>query len=93
MQYKVLKDFKGSPDGRFSVQYKKGETVELTTSLAEVAVAEKWVKKVREPKQAAEEEEEPPAAIAQVATEAQEKPARKTLIGRLLAVLKTSYPT
>lgn len=42
--YEVLKDFKGSPDGRFAVQYKSGETVELTPSLAEVALKEKWVK-------------------------------------------------
>lgn len=40
--FKVLKDFKGSPDGRFAVDYKAGEVVELTDSLAAVAVAEGW---------------------------------------------------
>lgn len=48
MRYKVLKDFKGSPDGRFAVDYKAGETVELTASLSEVALAEKWVETVAE---------------------------------------------
>lgn len=43
-KYDVLKDFKGSPDGRFAVDYKAGETVELTDSLAEVALKEKWVR-------------------------------------------------
>lgn len=41
--YKVLKDFKGSPDGRFVINYTSGETVDLTESLAAVAVAEGWV--------------------------------------------------
>lgn len=44
--YQVLKDFKGSPDGRFAVDYKAGEVVELTTTLAVVAMAEGWVKPV-----------------------------------------------
>ena len=45
MRYKVLKDFKGSPDGRFAVDYAKGEVVPLTKSLAAVALEEKWVRK------------------------------------------------
>lgn len=49
--YEVIKDFKGSPDGRFAVQYKAGEIVELSDSLAEVALKEKWVKPVK-PKKA-----------------------------------------
>lgn len=44
--YQVLKDFKGSPDGRFAVDYKAGEMVELTSTLAVVAMAEGWVKPV-----------------------------------------------
>lgn len=46
MSYKVLKSFKGSPDGRFVVDYAAGETVELTASLAAVAVKEKWAREV-----------------------------------------------
>ncbi len=47
MKYEVLKTFRGSPDGRFAVDYRAGETVELTASLAEVALAEGWVKEAR----------------------------------------------
>lgn len=44
MRYTVLKDFKGSPDGRFAVDYTAGgEPVELTESLAIVAIAAGWV--------------------------------------------------
>lgn len=46
MPYKILKDFPGSPDGSHVVNYKAGETVELTPSLAVVAVKEKWAKEV-----------------------------------------------
>lgn len=48
MRYRILKDFKGSPDGRYAVQYHAGEEVELTDSLAEVALAEGWAKPVEE---------------------------------------------
>lgn len=44
--YKVLKDFKGSPDGIEVIQYVAGEEVELVESLAVVALHEKWVKKL-----------------------------------------------
>lgn len=44
--YKVLKSFKGSPDGRFAVDYEKDAIVSLTDSLAEVALAEGWVERV-----------------------------------------------
>jgi hypothetical protein len=44
MSYDILKDFKGSPDGCFAVQYLAGTTAELTDSLAAVAVAEGWAK-------------------------------------------------
>jgi hypothetical protein len=47
MKYEVMKTFRGSPDGRFAVDYTAGETVELTDSLAEVALAEGWVKTAR----------------------------------------------
>ena len=53
--YQVLKDFKGSPDGRFAVDYKAGEVVELTTALAVVAMAEGWVKPVWDEAAAAKE--------------------------------------
>lgn len=48
MKVKVLKDFKGSPDGRYAVQYYAGEEVELSDSLAEVALAEGWAKQIAE---------------------------------------------
>lgn len=44
MKYKIIKSFKGSPDGRFAVQYNAGETVELSASLAQVALGEEWVR-------------------------------------------------
>ncbi|OQY64718.1 MAG: hypothetical protein B6D47_12900 [Rhodocyclaceae bacterium UTPRO2] len=44
--YKVLKDFKGSPDGYTVIEYHEGEVVPLPRSLAEVAIAEKWVEEV-----------------------------------------------
>lgn len=47
MKYEVLKTFRGFPDGRFAVDYNQGETVELTESLAEVALAEGWVRQTR----------------------------------------------
>lgn len=46
MAFKILKDFAGSPDGRYVVNYKAGDTVELTPSLATVAVKEKWAKEI-----------------------------------------------
>lgn len=45
MKYDILKSFKGSPDGCHTLQYNEGDKeVELTDSLAEVALKEKWVK-------------------------------------------------
>ena len=38
----ILKDFRGSPDGSTVVDYAAGTVVELTPSLAAVAVAEGW---------------------------------------------------
>lgn len=46
MAFKILKDFAGSPDGRYVVNYKAGDTVDLTPSLAAVAVKEKWAKEI-----------------------------------------------
>lgn len=44
-KYKILKSFKGSPDGIQVIDYTAGEEVELVESLAEVALKEKWAKK------------------------------------------------
>ena len=44
MKYLIVKSFKGSPDGRFAVEYNAGETVELSDSLARVALGEEWVR-------------------------------------------------
>lgn len=41
----VVKDFKYAYRGCDVVEYKAGETVELTEEVAELAKAEKWVKK------------------------------------------------
>lgn len=50
--YKVLKTFKGSPDGFTVNEFIKDEEVDLEPSLAEVALSEKWVKKIALKKQA-----------------------------------------
>lgn len=42
--FKVLKDFKGSPDGFTVEQYVKDQETDLVPALAEVALREKWVK-------------------------------------------------
>lgn len=47
--YKVLKDFRGSPDGCRVISYTVGQDIKLgsdfSTDLAEVALAEGWVTK------------------------------------------------
>lgn len=43
MKFKILKDFKGSPTGATVEQYVAGTVVELTDSLAAVAMSEGWV--------------------------------------------------
>lgn len=48
-KYKILKSFKGAPDGIQVIDYTAGEEVELVESLAEVALKEKWVKKADGP--------------------------------------------
>lgn len=48
VSYKVLENFKGSPNGAIVISYKKGESVDhadLGDDLAETARAEKWIKK------------------------------------------------
>lgn len=42
--FKVLKDFKGSPDGIQVIQFEAGQEVDLVPDLAKVALEEKWVK-------------------------------------------------
>ncbi len=44
--FKILKDFKGSPDGYTVIDYVAGSKVDLVPSLAEVAVKEKWAKEL-----------------------------------------------
>ena len=73
--FKVLKDFKGSPDGYTVIDYAAGSKVDLVPSLADVAVKEKWVKELPpEPKvdpeaerRAAEEKAAADAAAKQLA--------------------------
>jgi hypothetical protein len=49
-KYKIKESFKGSPDGMRVIEFTKGEAnIELTGELEEVAVAEKWVTKMRKP--------------------------------------------
>ncbi len=47
--YKVLKDFRGSPDGCRVLDYEKGQALEISSNfsqdLADVAVAEGWATK------------------------------------------------
>ena len=61
MEYEILKDFLGSPDGRFAVQYFADTKAELTDSLAEVAVKYGWARPVEEVK--AEETPEPTTEV------------------------------
>lgn len=61
--YKVIKSFKGSPNGFDVVEFLAGTTVseaELPADLAKVAIREKWVEK---PKGAKSEAAEAKAAI------------------------------
>lgn len=64
--FKVLKDFKGSPDGIVVIQYTAGDEVELVPSLAEVAVKEKWVKEIPAPKPRPPEPRQPDPLIAEI---------------------------
>jgi hypothetical protein len=42
MLYDILKDFKGSQDGRFAEQFTAGTQDELSDYLAEIVVREGW---------------------------------------------------
>lgn len=42
MKYKILKEFLGSQDGRFTDRFEAGTEAELSNSLASVAVAQGW---------------------------------------------------
>lgn len=68
MEYEVIHDFKGSPDGYTIIDYKKGEIVSLVDTLSKVALAEKWVK----PSKTAEKEAKAKAK-AEAEKEAEEK--------------------
>ncbi len=50
MNYKVLEDFRGSPDGCRVIEYKKGqiltEGTEFSSDLANAVLAEGWVTKL-----------------------------------------------
>lgn len=43
--FKVLKDWKGSPDGFTVIKYKTGQIVDLHPTLVDVALGEKWVER------------------------------------------------
>lgn len=60
--YKILKSFKGSPDGMQVIEYQEGTEVELPASLVEVALAEKWAKKIKVKTQPEPEKAESPEA-------------------------------
>jgi hypothetical protein len=46
--FKVLKDWKGSPDGFTVIEYKTDQIVDLHPTLVDVALHEKWVEKATE---------------------------------------------
>ena len=77
-RYKVLKDFKGSPDGAHVVEYTEGQEVELTASLAEAVLAEGWVEEVAVDDEAAKAEAE-----AQAKAEAERQAKREKLQGEI----------
>ncbi len=43
--FKVLKDWKGSPDGFTVIEYKSDQIVDLHPTLVDVALGEKWVER------------------------------------------------
>lgn len=46
MKYRILKTFRGSPNGLSCVEYKGGTECELNPALAQVAIAEKWAEPI-----------------------------------------------
>lgn len=53
MLYDIIKDFKGSQDGRFSEDFKAGTQAELSDYLAGIVVPEGWASPADESKPAA----------------------------------------
>lgn len=49
MLHDILKDFKGSQDGRFSEQFTAGTQAELSDYLADIVVREGWARPVGAP--------------------------------------------
>jgi len=49
--YKIIKAFKGSPNGSTVIDYQKGEIVDLESDLAAVALEEGWVELVDKPEE------------------------------------------
>lgn len=43
-QYEILRDFKGSQDGRFSDEFKAGTVAELSDYLAGIVVPDGWAR-------------------------------------------------
>lgn len=60
MLHDILKDFKGSQDGRYTEQFKAGTQAELSDYLAAIAVKERWARPVKP----AKTEKQPEAAKA-----------------------------
>lgn len=47
MRHEILKDFKGSQDGRFSESFTAGTEAELSDYLAAIVVPEGWARPVK----------------------------------------------
>ena len=90
MKYNILKDFKGSPDGCFAVQYTAGTTVELTDSLAKVALEEKWAKVSKADKAEANAKAEAEAAAEEQA-KAQARDAAIAALTAEIAQIEADY--
>lgn len=86
--YKVIKDFKGSPDGYTVIQYLEGQEVELSLALADVALKEKWAKKL--PIKAREDAEAQAKAEAQAQAKADAIAALQGDIAATEALLATA---
>jgi len=63
MKYVIKKDFNGSNTGFDFVQFKAGKIMEMSDSLAVVALREGWAEETKEPVKAIEPEIEPETAI------------------------------
>lgn len=49
MKYEILKDFKGSQDGRYAEQFTAGTEAELSDYLAAIVVPDGWARLAGEP--------------------------------------------